>query len=96
MDTCFTQAKVILIYHVHSLVSVTNVPENILESILCIPCKLKCHLTTSKGQFCFEQVMPYQSTVVFAVLVGQLSNGGCDAGTEELLSLVQVALVDFI
>ena len=40
--------------------------------------------------------MPYQSTVVSAVLVGQVSNGGCDAGTEQLLSLVKIALVDFI
>lgn len=40
--------------------------------------------------------MPYQSTVVFAVLVGQVSNGGCDAGTEEQLSLVKVALMDLV
>lgn len=40
--------------------------------------------------------MPYQSAVVFAVLVGQVCNGGRNAGTEELLSLVKVALMDFI
>lgn len=33
--------------------------------------------------------------MVFAVLVGQVGNGGHDAGAEELLPLVQVALVDF-
>lgn len=39
--------------------------------------------------------MPYQSAVVFAVLVGQVSNGGCNARAEELLPLVKVALMDF-
>ncbi len=34
--------------------------------------------------------------MVFAILVGQVHNGGCDAGAEELLSLVKVALMDFI
>lgn len=34
--------------------------------------------------------------MVFAVLVGQVGNGGCNAGAEELLSLVKVALMDFI
>lgn len=53
-------------------------------------------MTVSKGQLGFELVMPYQSTVVFAVLVGQLCNGGGDTGTEELLSLVEVALMDFV
>ncbi len=43
-----------------------------------------------------QPVMPYQSAVVFAVLVGQVSNGGCNAGIEELLPLVKVALMDFI
>lgn len=49
-----------------------------------------------KGSCSFELVMPYQGAVVFAVLVGQVSNGGCNAGTEELLSLVKIALMDFI
>lgn len=62
----------------------------------CAFCKLKCHLTKSKGQFRFEPAVPYQSAVVFAVLVGQVCNGGCNAGTEELLPLVKVALMDFI
>lgn len=34
--------------------------------------------------------------MVFAVLVGQVCNGGCNAGTEELLPLVKVTLMDFI
>lgn len=62
---------------------------------MCILWKLKCQLI-SKGQVCFKQGVPYQSTVVFDVLVGQVSNGGCNAGTEEQLSLVKVALMDFI
>lgn len=41
-------------------------------------------------------MMSYQSTVVFAVLVGQVGNGGCNAGAEKLFSLVKIALVDFI
>lgn len=49
-----------------------------------------------KGNSCFEPVVPHQSTVVFAVLIGQVSDGGCDAGAQELLSLVQVALVDLV
>lgn len=57
-------------------------------SIMGILSKFKCHLLYLKGSSHFELVMPYQSTVVFAVLVGQVSNGGCDAGTQELFSLV--------
>lgn len=60
------------------------------------PAVLKCHGAKSKGQFRLEPVAPYQSAVVFAVLVGQVGNGGRDAGAEELLPLVQVALVDFV
>lgn len=58
--------------------------------------ELKCHLTKFKGQPGFEPLVPYQGAVVFAVLVGQVCNGGCNAGTEKLLSLVKVALMDFI
>lgn len=46
--------------------------------------------------FHFEQAVPYQSAVVFDVLVCQVCNGGCNAGAEELLPLVKVALMDFI
>lgn len=60
------------------------------------PAVLKCHGANSKGQVCLEPVAPYQSAVVFAVLVGQVGNGGRDAGAEEQLPLVQVALVDFV
>lgn len=60
------------------------------------PIQLKCHSANSKGQCRLEPVAPYQSAVVFAVLVGQVGNGGRDAGAEELLPLVQVALVDFV
>lgn len=67
-----------------------------IGTILCILCKRKCHLPISKRQFCFELVLPYQGAVVFAVLVGQVGNGGCNAGAEELLSLVKVALMNFI
>lgn len=49
-----------------------------------------------KGQVRLELVTPYQSAVVFAVLVGQVGNGGRDAGAEQQLPLVQVALVDFV
>lgn len=49
-----------------------------------------------KASPCFEAPITYQSTVVFAVLVGEVSNGGCDAGTQEMLSLLKVALVDII
>lgn len=49
-----------------------------------------------KGQLGFEPLLPYQGAVVFAVLVGQVCNGGCNAGTEELFPLVKVALMDFI
>lgn len=49
-----------------------------------------------KGSSAPNKPAPYQSTVVFAVLFGQVSNGGCDAGTEEQLSLVKVALMDII
>lgn len=63
---------------------------------LCILCELKCHLTAAKkGSSALNPVMPHQSAVVFAVLVGQVSNGGCNARTEELLPLVKVALMDF-
>lgn len=34
--------------------------------------------------------------MVFAVLVGEVSDGGCDAGTEEMLPLLKVALVDIV
>lgn len=40
--------------------------------------------------------MPHQGAVVFAVLLGQICDGGSNARSEELLSLVQVTLVDFI
>lgn len=60
------------------------------------PPELKCHAAKSKGQVRLERVAPYQSAVVFAVLVGQVGNGGRDAGAEEQLPLVQVALVDFV
>lgn len=60
------------------------------------PAVLKCHGANSKGQVCLEPVAPYQRAVVFAVLVGQVGNGRRDAGAEEQLPLVQVALVDFV
>lgn len=53
-------------------------------------------LLNLKGLLGFEPLVPYQSTVVFAILVGQVCNGGCNAGTEELLPLVKVTLMDFI
>lgn len=81
----------------HSFVSVPNTPENTPEGPNpAFVASSKGHLTIFKGQFCFELAVPYQSAVVFAVLVGQVCNGGCNAGTEELLSLVVVALMDFI
>lgn len=95
-DACCTQSQITPIYHVHSFVSVPNTTENIPEGPGCAFCKLKCHLTKSKWQFRFEPAVPYQSAVVFDVLVGQVCNGGCNAGTEELLPLVKVALMDFI
>lgn len=95
-DVCCTQAKIILIYHVHSFVSVPNPAENAPEGRWPACGELKCHLTKFKGQLGFEPLMSYQGTVVFAVLVGQVCNGGCNAGTEELFPLVKVALVDFI
>lgn len=95
-DACCTQAEITLIYQGHSFASVPNTAENIPEGKRCASCKLKCHLTKSKGQLRFEAVVPYQSAVVFAVLVGQVCNGGCNAGSEELLPLVKVALMDLI
>lgn len=95
-DACCTRTEIILIYHLHSFVSAPNPAENALEG-RCPACgELKCHLTKFKGQLGFEPLVPYQSAVVFAVLVGQVCNGGCNAGTEELLPLVKVALMDFI
>lgn len=38
----------------------------------------------------------HQSTVVFVVLAGQVSDGGGDTWTQQEFSLVQVTLVDFI
>lgn len=49
-----------------------------------------------KGASALRAAVPYQGAVVFAVLVGQVCNGGWNAGTEELLPLVQVALMDFV
>lgn len=86
-----------LIYHVHCFVSAPNALKNIPEGPCCVVfASSNVPFTKSEGQFCFEPVTPYQSTVVFAVLVGQVSNGGCNAGIEELLPLVKVALMDFI
>lgn len=86
-----------LIYHVHSFVSVPSTPVNFPEDpYWAFIASANVTLQYLKGSSCFELAMHYQSTVVFAVLVGQVSNGGCNAGTEELLSLVKVALVDFI
>lgn len=63
----------------------------------CASRQLKCHPNKSKGRFTpWERTVPYQGAVVFAVLVGQVCNGGWNAGTEELLPLVQVALMDFV
>lgn len=52
------------------------------------PAVLKCHSANTKGQARLEPVVPYQSAVVFAVLVGQVGNGGRDAGAEEQFPLV--------
>lgn len=95
-DVCCTQAEIILIYHVHSFVSAPNPVENAPEGRWPACGELKCHLTKFKGQLGFEPLVPYQGAVVFAVLVGQVCNGGCNAGTEELFPLVKVALMDFI
>lgn len=74
-----------------------NTPKNTPEGPYCaFFASPNVTLLYLKGQFRFELVMPYQGAVVFAVLVGQVGNGGCNAGAEELLSLVKVALMDFI
>lgn len=92
--------QITLIFHVRRFVSVPNGEENTPSAPRrereTHPAVLKCHGANCKGQFSLEPVAPYQSTVVFAVLVGQVGNGGCDAGAEKLLPLVQVALVDFV
>lgn len=95
-DTRCTQSQITLIFHVRRFVSVPNTTENISAEGPWPSYKLKCHLSNSKGQFRLELVVPYQSAVVFTVLVGQVCNGGRNAGAEELLPLVKVALMDFI
>lgn len=95
-DVRCAQAEIILIYHVQSFVSAPNPAENASEWRRPACGELKCHLTKFKGQLGFEPLVPYQGAVVFAVLVGQVCNGGCNAGTEELFPLVKVALMDFI
>lgn len=95
-DVRHTQTKIILICHVHSFVSAPNPAENASEGRRPTCGELKCHLTKFKGQLGFEPLVPYQGAVVFAVLVGQVCNGGCNARTEELFPLVKVALMDFI
>lgn len=93
---CCKRAEIILIYRVCSFVSAPSSAENAPER-RCPACgELKCHLPKFKGQLGFEPLGPYQGAVVLAVLVGQVCNGGCNAGTEELLPLVEVALMDFI
>lgn len=95
-DACCKRAQIILIYHLCSFVSAPSPAEN-APAQRCPACsELKCHLTKFKGLLGFEPLVPYQSTVVFAILVGQVCNGGCNAGTEELLPLVKVTLMDFI
>lgn len=95
-DVCCTQAEIIVIYHVASFVSAPNPAENALEGRWSSCGELKCHLTKFKGKLGFEPLVSYQGAVVFAVLVGQVCNGGCNAGAEELFPLVKVALMDFI
>lgn len=95
-DGCCKRAEIILIYRVCSFVSAPSNAENAPERRRPACGELKCHLPKFKGQLGFEPLGPYQGAVVLAVLVGQVCNGGCNAGTEELLPLVKVALMDFI
>ena len=59
-------------------------------------CAENLNVTLLSLKWSFGLVVSYQSAVVFAVLVGQVSNGGRNARPEELLPLVKIALMDFI
>lgn len=70
-------SRIAPIYHVHRYVSAPNTTENIPEGAAPVhPASSNVTRINLKGASASKAAEPYQGAVVFAVLVGQVCNGG--------------------